>query len=402
MNKKTRPAYLGVLLGVALIGLGVAYEELWCDPRELLQEPADPQALHRLSRDGVTVEFEARPLAGGELREGAFASIRFKVSDQTSGQPLSGMAPGAWIDPAQSAPVGDRDQSCKARVALFLKSSIGARPLLDLNSYFLLMLNKDASLTVIDPTVSVGGVTSTMARIELPGRPMDWAATGDDKQVFVSIPERGKVAVITGGASGIGAATVRRFVRGELSGPGPLYAEYRAREDVSQIGVLAQAPDQAYAEKLMPVKIGLTEDGKATPALQKKLAAKGLENIDLATLDLRQSSDKHEAVVAELLAAEPLTPDGRAAVLNDAVGLLEAKLRTVPVLGNVSAEGALPRPELQIRPRADEAARLGITTVDVGVAQLSMHSARELTGVLDPARFAALLESFLSNPRSAS
>ncbi|MEX5503115.1 cytochrome D1 domain-containing protein [Pseudomonas putida] len=196
MNKKTRPACLGVLLGVALIGLGVAYEKLWCDPRELLQEPADPQALHRLSRDGVTVDFEARPLAGGELKEGAFASIRFKVSDQASGQPLSGMAPGAWIDPAQSAPTGDRSQSCKARVALFLKSSIGARPLLDLNSYFLLMLNNDASLTVIDPTVSVGGVTSTMARIDLPGRPMDWVATGDDKQVFVSIPERGKVAVI--------------------------------------------------------------------------------------------------------------------------------------------------------------------------------------------------------------
>ncbi|WP_447809195.1 cytochrome D1 domain-containing protein [Pseudomonas putida] len=196
MNKKTRPAYLGVVLGVALIGLGVAYEKLWCDPRELLQERGGPQALHRLSRDGVTVEFEARPLAGGELKEGGFANIRFKLSDQTSGQPLSGMAPGAWIDPAQSAPAGDREQSCKARVALFLKSSIGARPLLDLNSYFLLMLNNDASLTVIDPTVSVGGVTSTMARIELPGRPMDWAATSDDKQVFVSIPERGKVSVI--------------------------------------------------------------------------------------------------------------------------------------------------------------------------------------------------------------
>ncbi|MFJ4050572.1 cytochrome D1 domain-containing protein [Pseudomonas hunanensis] len=196
MNKKTRPAYLGVVLGVALIGLGVAYEKLWCDPRELLQERAGPQALHRLSRDGVTVEFEALPLAGGELKEGGFANIRFKLSDQTSGQPLSSMAPGAWIDPAQSAPAGDREQSCKARVALFLKSSIGARPLLDLNSYFLLMLNNDASLTVIDPTVSVGGVTSTMARIELPGRPMDWAATSDDKQVFVSIPERGKVSVI--------------------------------------------------------------------------------------------------------------------------------------------------------------------------------------------------------------
>ncbi len=61
--------------------------------------------------------------------------------------------------------------------------------------------------------------------------------------------------------------------------------------------VLAQAPDQAYAEKLMPVKIGLTEDGKATPALQKKLAAKGLENIDLATLE-RESDGKQDYLVA--------------------------------------------------------------------------------------------------------
>lgn len=61
--------------------------------------------------------------------------------------------------------------------------------------------------------------------------------------------------------------------------------------------VLAQAPDQPYAEKLMPVKIGLTEDGKATPALQKKLAAKGLENIDVSTLD-RESDGKQDYLVA--------------------------------------------------------------------------------------------------------
>lgn len=47
------------------------------------------------------------------------------------------------------------------------------------------------------------------------------------------------------------------------------------------------------------------------------------------------------------------------------------------------------------------AARLGITTVDVGVAQLSMHSARELTGGIDPFRFARLLRSFLSHPEGA-
>lgn len=51
--------------------------------------------------------------------------------------------------------------------------------------------------------------------------------------------------------------------------------------------------------------------------------------------------------------------------LNQAVGILEAKLRQVPELANVSADGALPRPELQIRPRADEAARLGITAQQI-------------------------------------
>jgi len=47
--------------------------------------------------------------------------------------------------------------------------------------------------------------------------------------------------------------------------------------------------------------------------------------------------------------------------LNQAVSLLESKLRASPILANVSSEGALPRPELQIRPRMAEASRLGIT-----------------------------------------
>lgn len=42
------------------------------------------------------------------------------------------------------------------------------------------------------------------------------------------------------------------------------------------------------------------------------------------------------------------------------------------------------------------ATRLGIPTVDVGVPQLSMHSARELCGVDDPAHLAAALGSFLA------
>lgn len=43
------------------------------------------------------------------------------------------------------------------------------------------------------------------------------------------------------------------------------------------------------------------------------------------------------------------------------------------------------------------AAQLGITTVDMGIAQLSMHSARELCGSADPPRLAAALAAFLES-----
>jgi len=42
------------------------------------------------------------------------------------------------------------------------------------------------------------------------------------------------------------------------------------------------------------------------------------------------------------------------------------------------------------------AAQLGITTVDMGMAQLSMHSARELCGTRDPVRLCAALGAFLA------
>ncbi|QUS35678.1 efflux RND transporter permease subunit [Falsirhodobacter algicola] len=47
--------------------------------------------------------------------------------------------------------------------------------------------------------------------------------------------------------------------------------------------------------------------------------------------------------------------------LNEAVARLEAALRAEPALADVASEGALPRPEVHIRPRPDEAARLGVT-----------------------------------------
>jgi hydrophobe/amphiphile efflux-1 (HAE1) family protein len=51
--------------------------------------------------------------------------------------------------------------------------------------------------------------------------------------------------------------------------------------------------------------------------------------------------------------------------LNEAVRRLEEALAGEPLLANVASEGALPRPELQVTPRLNEAARLGITTAQI-------------------------------------
>ena len=61
--------------------------------------------------------------------------------------------------------------------------------------------------------------------------------------------------------------------------------------------VLSVASDQAYSEKLMPVKVGLDANGAATPALLKKLAAKGWEHLDVASL-ARESDGKQDYLVA--------------------------------------------------------------------------------------------------------
>ncbi|MDC0404150.1 M18 family aminopeptidase [Porticoccaceae bacterium] len=43
------------------------------------------------------------------------------------------------------------------------------------------------------------------------------------------------------------------------------------------------------------------------------------------------------------------------------------------------------------------AAKLGVNTLDIGIAQLAMHSCRELTGARDPARLVELLAAFINS-----
>ena len=153
----------------------------------------------RLVRQGLAVEFSAAPLAGAAaLSEGDFAELRFRITEEATGKPVRGLAPGAWMDMADVIrnKEGAEQKSCKDKIALYLKGVVGIRPMVDLNSYYVVAMNQDASLTVIDPTVSMAGRTSTLAQIALASAGADWAQSADGTRLFVTMPAVGKVAVI--------------------------------------------------------------------------------------------------------------------------------------------------------------------------------------------------------------
>lgn len=158
----------------------------------------------RVVRDGVVVDFtigrpgEATP--AGPLMEGEYAEVRFRMTDATSGTPVPGLKPAAWLDMANVvAGRGGQEKECKEKIGLYLKGVVGIRPMVDLNSYYLLILNTDASISVVDPVVSMTGNTSLYATVVLKRPGADWARDQEDRRLFVSMPKAGEVAVVDTG-----------------------------------------------------------------------------------------------------------------------------------------------------------------------------------------------------------
>lgn len=161
-----------------------------------VSEPISPP--NRLVREGLTVEFSARPAgSAGELREGDYADITFGITDTSTGKPIRSLALGAWMDIGQ--PLAARDKSpldCRQKMSLYLSGRVGIRPMIDLNSYYVLALNQDSSISVLDPMVGMAGKTYLYAHIALPRPGADWAKSADDKRLFVTIPRAAQLAVV--------------------------------------------------------------------------------------------------------------------------------------------------------------------------------------------------------------
>lgn len=151
-------------------------------------EPAVPAAANtqKIDREGVAVEFlNAEPLAGHDTM------LRFAIRG-TDGTRMTGIRPAVWID------ARDGSGTCKDKVQSFLGGSLRARPVVDLNSYYVITLNAESSIAVIDPLVGFGG-SKLLTAVTLQSPGVDWALSRDQRRLFVSMPLVNRIAVIDTG-----------------------------------------------------------------------------------------------------------------------------------------------------------------------------------------------------------
>ena len=93
------------------------------------------------------------------------------------------------------------------------------------------------------------------------------------------------------------------------------------RLGVRVASVLARAADKPVSTKLMPVSVGLDADGKATPALLKRLAALGADE-SAATKLRREGEGKNEALFHDSIAPGATLADGLQRALEAAMAKL--------------------------------------------------------------------------------
>jgi len=198
----------------------------------------------RAVQDGIAVDLSIEPVTGGEaLREDRDVRVRLRISDTATGAPLTGLYPGAWVD-RPPAGVEEAPRSCGQKISAFLGGSVLSPPELDLNIYYVLALNQDATISVVDPIFGFGGSKLlTMVFLDSPGE--DWALSADGDRLFVSMPLAGAVAVVeTRGWKVVGKVALPRPGRLLLDGDRLWVAagDGVAAVDTSRLTVTARIP----------------------------------------------------------------------------------------------------------------------------------------------------------------
>ena len=140
-------------------------------------------AFEKIERYGVAVEFTS----SRQVVAGKDVDLHFAIHG-ADGTPLSGVRPAAWIDVRDNT-------ACRDKIQSFLSGTLRTRPQVDLNTYYVVTLNAEGSVAVIDPLLGFGG-SKLLTAVGLQSPGVDWALTSDQKRLFVSMPLVNRVAVI--------------------------------------------------------------------------------------------------------------------------------------------------------------------------------------------------------------
>ncbi|HWN09382.1 MAG TPA: hypothetical protein VNO50_08995 [Pyrinomonadaceae bacterium] len=153
----------------------------------------------RFEQEGIAIDFSvtATPDERGRsngLVAGANAVATFRLTDARTGQPVTGLHPNAWISARASGGLPNASE-CKDKVTTFMGGLLSARPDIDLNSYLILTINHDDTISIINPQLSFN-LTKLESLIVLPGAGADWVLSPSNDFLYLTLPNESSVAVI--------------------------------------------------------------------------------------------------------------------------------------------------------------------------------------------------------------
>lgn len=163
--------------------------------------PKAPSSVSRqFEKEGVVVDFTMQSAVGSDgidrgLAAGSDATVAFKFTDKRTGLPVTGLHPKAWLT-ARKADHVPNEAECRDKIKTLMGGLLSVRADVDLNSYVVLTLNHDNTVTFINPQISFN-ITKLESIVTLPGAGADWALSKDKNFVYLSIPDKSQVVVIS-------------------------------------------------------------------------------------------------------------------------------------------------------------------------------------------------------------
>lgn len=158
-------------------------------------EKPRPPSVQTIEKMGISVKctLTAISSSGPEetIRAGDNIEVRFEVRDSTTNSPITNLSPAAWIDGKDLT----GSETCHDKIQSFLNGSLSARAEYDLNEFYVLALNDEPSITVVDPLFSYGG-SRLLAMIQLRSPAEDWVLSADGRRLYVTMPLVNLVGVI--------------------------------------------------------------------------------------------------------------------------------------------------------------------------------------------------------------